>query len=257
MNELTTKLIAFLAGMLSGIVLTALLYLLLVVFNIKKASRATSKYYDEIDKKEIKALIITAKEEFKDEELQAELGTFKHFYNITKRLVIDISSKFAPKSKKPYFELTIDETLLLISYVNNRLDELFKSKVLKRFRKMTIKRILDLKDMEKKIAESPAMNAAKITGADKLLKVIKLLNPVSWFKTIVMEPIVNKIILSIMLDLIEIIGVEAYNIYSKKVIQTTDELVLSEDEDKKKIEDINALYQDIAQAKGEKNEKKG
>ena len=71
-------------------------------------------------------------------------------YDVSKDLAFDIASKFYPKSKYPYLELTVDETLVLAHYVTNRLDELFKSKLLKLLRGVTLRRIAEFNDTKNK-----------------------------------------------------------------------------------------------------------
>ena len=56
----------------------------------------------------------------------------------------------------------------------------------------------------------------------KFLKVLKMLNPVHWFKEVLIEPIINKVILEITLNSIAIVAEETYLIYSKRAFSSED-----------------------------------
>ena len=172
-SALTDKITSFLVGLASGIILICLIYLLFILFTVKKFQKKTSP-------------------------------------------------KFAPKSTKPYYELTLDECIKLLNYISKRLDSLLNQKMIKRFRKLTIKKIMDLREMEMKVKNSNLSQATKLSGMSKFLKVLKMLNPVHWFKEVLIEPIINKVILEITLNSIAIVAEETYLIYSKRAFSSED-----------------------------------
>ena len=111
-----------------------------------------------------------------------EQSTIKNVYDISNELAHNIASKFNPTSKKPLQELTIDESLVLVRYISNRIDELLSSKILKLFRGMTIKKILEIKNTGQKITESKIYKTAAGAKLGKLMQALKVVNPFYWIK---------------------------------------------------------------------------
>lgn len=220
-SALTDKITSFLVGLASGIILICLIYLLFILFTVKKFQKKTSPKFALMDKRELALLIKYYQEEYIKRSDDAE-KKFLVLIQINKELIKDIASKFAPKSTKPYYELTLDECIKLLNYISKRLDSLLNQKMIKRFRKLTIKKIMDLREMEKKVKNSNLAQATKLSGMSKFLKVLKMLNPVHWFKEVLIEPIINKVILEITLNSIAIVAEETYLIYSKRAFSSED-----------------------------------
>lgn len=231
----TDKITSFLVGITTGIIIVFLLYLLFVLLTIKKFQKKTKPQFQLMDKKELAMLIKIYQEDYlkKTEDCEKK---FPILVEVNKSLIKDIAAKFALKSTKPYFELTVDECIMLLNYVSKRLDSLLNQKLIKRFRPLTIKRIMDLREMEKKVKNSNFSKTAEIAGIGKFMKVLKIFNPVHWFKHILVEPIINKIILEITLNLIEIVAEETYLIYSKRAFKND-----TEDPNNLSVDDIYKL----------------
>lgn len=243
---------SFLVGIFVGVAIFFLIMFYFIISSFKKSSKKNRPNLSPIFKKEIKWIVEDCKNEYKNDNVREEIGAFNHFKVITARMIKDIASKFNVRSRKPQFELTIDEMLLLTRYISRRVDRLFENKILKRFRNMTIKQIIDLKNLEKRIRNSAAVEGAKLSNADKLLKVVQVFNPVFWFRKAVYEPIVNKIILNITLEIIEIIGEESYLIYSKCIFSSKEEIYLSETDEENKARELEEIYRSVLEDKEKK-----
>jgi hypothetical protein len=232
-----SALISFIIGIGFGFLSLLLIYLYAVIKSLNKGLKLRSTDEQDIDEEEIKMLIKDAQNEFKNKEERVSVGYVKHLGNITKELTVDIAKKFFPKSKYPYLELTIDETLMLNHYITNRLSEIMKGKIFNLTRGWTISKIVEMNETKSKIENSAvvktAMKYSKVTNA--AVQILNAANPVYWVRKLTVDKVVNTITLRIGLALIAVTGEETYKIYSKKVFNV-----------EKSIEtDIDQIYLDL------------
>ena len=138
---------------------------------------------------------------------------------INKELAIDIAKKFYPKSKYPYLELTLDETMKLNHYITNRLEEVLEGRIFALVRGWTLAKLVEINDTKTRIEQTKIVKTAKkyskVTSA--AIQVVNAVNPVYWIRKFTKETIINVIMVRIGLALIAITGEETYRIYSKKV----------------------------------------
>lgn len=221
--------IAFFLGIFAGFVLLLLIYLYAVLRGLKKGLRTNEVEEEDIDEEEIKWMIKSSQETFKNKKVRAEVGYGKLLIQEIKELTVDISKKFYPNSPYPYLELTIDETIELNYYITNRVKELVESNMfLRMFRGMTLRKIAELNNTKVQIQESRLVKAAKKTRFTKIassaLKVWNIANPFYWFRKATVDQAVNIVLVRIGLAIIEITGQETYKVYSKKVFNVDKEL---------------------------------
>lgn len=211
--------ISFLIGISFGFLLLLLIYLYAVLKSLNKGLRLRTADEEDIDEEEIKMLIKDAQKEFKNKEARLAAGYPKHLLDVTRELSVDIAKKFYPKSKYPYLELTVDETLKLNHYITDRLEELLSGRILRLTRGMTLTKIVEMNETKTKIENAKVVKAAKKFGnvAKTTMAVINAVNPVYWFRKLTKEVAVNKVMVRIGMTIIAITGEETYKIYSKKV----------------------------------------
>jgi hypothetical protein len=214
-----SALLSFIIGIGFGFLSLLLIYLYAVIKSLNKGLKLRSADEQDIDEEEIKMLIKDAQAEFKNKQKRISVGYAKHLGNITKELTMDIAKKFFPKSKHPYLELTIDETLKLNHYITDRLAEIMKGKIFNLTRGWTISKIVEMNETKTKIEHSAVVVAAKkyskVTTA--AVQILNIANPVYWMRKLTIDKVVNAITLQIGLALIAVTGEETYKIYSKKV----------------------------------------
>lgn len=220
--ELTFQLImTFFLGVLLGFLLLLLIYLYAVLRGLNKELKLNKVQEEDIDEEEIKWMIEAAQKEFKNKETRNKEGYTKLLTRVLKELTEDVAKKFYPESPYPYLELTIDESLELLHYITNRVDQLISNPIMRMFRGMTIRKIVELNQTKNKIEESRVIKTAQKTGVAKIaksaLKVINIANPFYWFKKATIDQVIKVIMVRIGLALIGITGEETYKIYSKKV----------------------------------------
>ncbi len=238
------NLTAFLLGITLGCVLVFLLYIYAVIKGMRREMKRRHVQELDVDEKEIQWLIDQAIADFQTKEKELKNNTYQHLLVICKDLASDIASKFYPKSSKPLLELSIDETLALIHYITNRVDELLNAKIIRLFRGLTIKRIMDIKEASDKVTKSKVYELAKDSGAGEAYKSFKVIKPLFWIRKVTVDPVIKVIIKKMSLNIIQITGEETYQIYSKKVFEApiSEELLIDNIYDeiqKKEIGDLD------------------
>lgn len=206
-------------GILMGFLIMLLLYILAAIKGMNKELKRRKVQESDVDINEVNWLIDEAKIRFKGLEKEKKQSTFTNVYNVGNNLAHNIASKFYPKSKKPLQELTVDEVLILTHYISDRIDELLSPKILKMFRGMTLKQILNLKNTGQKIVESKIYKTTMGAKLGKVWQAVKVVNPFYWIKKGTVDQVIKIIIKKIALNSIVIIGEETYKIYSKKIFE--------------------------------------
>ncbi len=239
-------LITFFSGVLFGVILLSLWYLVAVLASLNKGLKRTKVQEEDIDQKEIKWLIEDANKTFKDKKLRTEVGYGQHLINTALQLSNDIATKFYPKSKYPYLELSLDESLVLLKYVSNRFNELLEKPVLKMFKGITLRRLITLNEAKVKIDNNLIVKASSKLKVNEIVKqsfmALNIVNPVYWFRRLVLNNVTNAIMIKLGLVVISLTGEETYKIYSKKVFDSESTIDSG----------INALLDDIeSDVKGE------
>jgi hypothetical protein len=134
-------------------------------------------------------------------------------------LASGIASRFYPKSKYPLLELSVDEALMLVVYVEKRLEEIIDRPGLRLFKKIKVSTIYELTTKTNQVLDTKAFKAAKEVSntVNTIKKVINIVNPAWWFRKIVIDNTVNIITERLCLVVLAIVGEEVYKIYSKMV----------------------------------------
>ena len=214
-----SALISFVIGTIFGFTVLLLIYLYAVILSLNKNLRLKKADETDIDEEEIKLLIEDAQSQFKDKDTRVSVGYAKLLGEINKELAIDIAKKFYPKSKYPYLELTLDETMKLNHYITNRLEEVLEGRIFALVRGWTLAKLVEINDTKTRIEQTKIVKTAKkyskVTSA--AIQVVNAVNPVYWIRKFTKETIINVIMVRIGLALIAITGEETYRIYSKKV----------------------------------------
>lgn len=209
---------SFILGVIFGFFVVLLIYVYAVLKGLNKGLKLRKVDEEDIDEEEIKWLIRDAQEEFKNKDRRNQIGFFPFLLEVNRELSVDIASKFYPKSKYPYLELTIDEALRLNHYITDRLEDFLKPKLFRLIRGKTIASIVEINDAKVKLENTKLAKAAKKYGkvTNAAFVAVNAINPVYWFRKGT-QSISNVFLLRIGLVLISITGEETYKIYSKKV----------------------------------------
>ncbi len=235
--------LSFIIGILLGMVLICLIYALLVVLSLRDKKYSVKVNPDNLSEKQAKNMIVTAQDSFKDRNLRGKMTRTQHFRRLSTDLVYGIASSFYPDSKYPLLEITIDEAIDLIGYVQIRLSDILDKKAIRLVKKFKVSDIVSISLNTKNVVDSKAFKVTKNVSvkASKIKKAIDIINPINWFKRLVVDNAIKIITNKLYLVSLGIIGEEAYKIYSKSVIRNAsidsnvDELIDSIDDELKEI----------------------
>lgn len=213
--------LSFIVGLIFGMILLGLIYALLVVISIRDKKYKVEVNPDNLRQEEAIAMVKKAQDSFNDRELRGKLKKGEYFRRLTTDLVYGIASSFYPDSKYPLLEITIDEAIELMGYVQYRFDEILKKGPIKLIKRLKISTIFNVSVNAQSVVENKAFKATANVAekASKVKKVIDTINPMKWFKRLVVDNAIRIITNKLYLALLGIIGEEAYKIYSKSVLK--------------------------------------
>jgi len=227
-----TDLFILFTGIIIGFIICAIAYLVIVLLSVKKNEIKIKKAGIDISDEDIKRVIRSSHNEFYESAANAPVNQkMKDLKDISWELINSIAKMYYPKSDYPIYELSIDEMMMLTHYITNRVDSLFKGKILKSFKKVRISQILKLLEMKRKIDESKvvkAANKAKLPSIYKAtMSVLNVFNPAYWVKKLMINTTISIGTNKIAATIIDIIGEETTKVYSKSVFN--EEKVLESD----------------------------
>lgn len=236
------SLISFVIGIFAGFALLAIIYAILVVSSIKSKKYIAKTKVVDITDDMVLEIVNNAKKVYSDKKIKGAKNSVSHCWSICCNLVLDIATKFFPKSKYPAAELTVDEILELLVYISNRVNEIVDRPGLRMVKKLKLSTIISLGDAKKFIEDSPLMKVTKkykikqVLG--KIFGFLNLLNPVYWVRRLAVNTTLDIAVNKLCLVVIGIVGEEVYKIYSKRVFDEernidtkVDELVKSMEDD--------------------------
>lgn len=208
--------LAFIAGIFSGIILFIALYTLYVVTLINKNEIVIQTR--DIKTEEIEEKIKNSQERFLKYRRAHQEITFEIFKQILFDLTNDIAGLYYPESKHPLSELTIKELILLDQYLIEKIENILDKVGLKFLKKIKISLLLNILNMKKNIDRNNVIKASRKIGnfSSKLWSLINFLNPVMWIKRGIINPSINLITKKIFLSVIDTVGKETYHVYSKQ-----------------------------------------
>ena len=216
------SLISFFVGILFGVVLVFLIYILVCVQSMGSKKFLVKKQAEGYKEDEVRELVINAQNEFKDKTLRKNTPKIKYCTTICKDLAYEIAASYFPNSKYPLLELSVDEVTLLLEYIKERVDEILSRRGLRLIRKLRISTIVDVSIKGGKFAKSNTYKVGRdlTKTASAVSKVINLVNPVYWGKKLIMDNSINAILNKLYLVIIAVVGEEVFKVYSKKVFDT-------------------------------------
>lgn len=210
----------FITGIVFGIILSGLIYLIIIMTSIKREQRFINKCDTTVCDDDIRKVILSAQNVYREEAMSLNTSEKLTFIkNISWDLINDIAKLHYPDSKYPIYELSIDELLMLNHYITKRIEHIFEGKFLHKAKKVKISTIVKYMDMKKKIDENKLVKVAQTTTHSKVVKVLfatlNSLNPVFWMKKLFTSAILPAGMNKIATLIIDIVGEETKRVYSK------------------------------------------
>lgn len=212
------------AGIILGFVICASIYGVLMIISIRNDDRIrkdskinlnpnTDKINQEVD--EIKKRFVMMTEGMTNKERFQTLGqTIVETVNV-------VAGEYYPESSYPLYELSIEELIILLRYISIRIDSVFNITFLRPFKKMSVAQIFKAIDLQKKISDNKAVKTANKMKLGKASKIfwgtINVINPIYWFRKLVMGTTVNMAMRKLCLVIIDIVSDETNKTYSKAI----------------------------------------
>lgn len=213
-----STIIAFLIGIVSGIILLVLIYTLYVLITLNKKEVNITCSDLNNDRIEVEEQIKKAQIKFlkiRKENKDISLEIFKY---LLVDLMNDVAKIYYPNSEHPLSELTIKELILLSQYLSEKVESILDHFGLRFMKKIKMSSVIDILNMKRTIDHNNLIQATKKISnfSSKLWSLINFLNPVMWIKRGIINPSINLITKKICLLVISTVGIETYHIYSKQ-----------------------------------------
>ena len=247
-----TAIVALLVGIIFGILLCVVIYVITSLSAIDKSAkknRFNKNKIDakDIDKEEIEKHILASIDEYNEASVDM---TLKMKYDLMKELSVnlvnDIAKLYNPDSNHPMFELSFEELIQLNLYITKRIDDYVSTNIfLKRLKRFKVASVLNVVDKYNKAADSKIVKAAKKVNLGGIVGVIRnalgVLNPSYYANKLGTHLVIEKGFNKIARTILNIIGEESAKIYSKNVFVSEEEIekeLVEVTEDFQKEEDI-------------------
>lgn len=214
-------LLGFLIGILFGFTIFGLLYLYAVLKSLHKGKYLVNVQSYDIDAKEIEMMVKDYQENFKKNKIKGMGPNITEAVKDSREMGKKIAETFYPDSKYPLYEISLDEAIMLATYITKRVDEVLSHRGLRMFRKIKISQIIKWSTVAKSVEESSIVQADKKYKIRKKIKAImgaiNIINPVYWFRKVVVDKSTNIVVRKICILIIGIVGEEMYKVYSKSL----------------------------------------
>ena len=233
-----SNIIAFLVGILSGILLMLGVFLIIISSGKREKRKAYSPTINALNEEKIDEMILNKQNDLVHEVDDNDKPYASTTFVLAKELIHEISSYYYPDSKYPEYELTIVEAADLIKYVADKIVQLFDKPILRRFKNTSLSNVASLLEKSRKISKSAVAKTMSDGGSEAIgayKATVNILNPVYWFKKIVINGTINIAIRKACKAGLSIIGNESNKVYSKNMFNV---------EDVKLKEKINEVFSD-------------
>ena len=227
-----TSIISFIVGIFLGAIIVCGIYAVAVLSSLRNKKFLVKVENENVQTEEIKQIILNAQASYKNKELRADNSRISYCTELCKTLAIDIASKFYPNSKYPLLELTVDELLMLIIYIEKRLEEIFNRRGLRLIKRVNVATIFNFTNKTNHVMDSKAFKVTKEVGGaiGTIKKVVNVVNPAWWVRKLVIDNTINIITDKLCLVTLAVVGEEIFKIYSKTVFNEEKEIETNVDQ---------------------------
>ena len=180
-------------------------------------------------RKQVCALILEYEELFKDKKLRKGYSDIEYTKYLTWSLIQNIAAIYHPKDKRPYLSITIKDATKLIRYASKRMDEILDINGLRVLRKININSANGMLNFYKRLYDHKIVKLIYKFKLNKILfgfkVLINIINPIYWVRKFIINRSFSIVTKKICVNVIQISGEEAYNIYSKNAFNEGDDLI--------------------------------
>jgi hypothetical protein len=228
------KMMNFALGMVTGMVLLSAISVYFFVRGKNLDVEQVKMSSVEGDEETLIAMIEAKQAEFKKAWKEKEDGVSKIVGRLSMELVEQIATYFFPDSKHPMLELSVNELINLNHYITDRIDKMLDKPIVKNTKKIQIIKVMEMLEKKKAVEENKIVKAAQKMKLPKIMKyggaALNAINPVYWFRKLVINTSVNAVTKKLALVVIGIVGEETVKVYSKALFETPLELDMVDDD---------------------------
>lgn len=198
--------------------------------NLKKKERLEALEKQRLESNSYKAyeMILMYQDIFRDKKIKGNKGDIQYALELSKSLITNIATLYYPESRFPIYEITIDEAIELAKYLSSRITDILNYNGLKMIRKFNINTIISVKDFSFEIKESAFVQKMQNMHVNKILfgckVLINIVNPIYWVRKLIVNTSFDVVTRKLCLAVIQIVGEESYNVYSKGFLKKENEL---------------------------------
>lgn len=237
----------FLAGLVSGALIVAFIYLAFVLKDLKRAKQANAVQSDVVVKKKVKLIhqraqvdleaiaqdIAFAKAQYDNDLAQQPMERkYEGMKCLLRELMTSIASAYYPHSPHPLAELSPLEYLKFTTYITDSINHLLDRPFLRSFAALPVTDYLSLMDLKKKYDENRALKLARRVQlpqfAAAALTILNYVNPVFWVKKLVTSTVIPLGVNHIAHVIIDYVGDETYHAFSKHLFLEMEQKNVSE-----------------------------
>jgi len=226
--------INFFLGMVTGSIAIIATYIYFVIRGINIDLENVKRPTVDVNLDDLELMVKEKQKLFKKSRKSGNHKLSKLTFDLSFDLTNQIATYFFPTSKYPMYELSVHELMNLNHYITDRISEILNKPLLKNTMKLRITQIMQMFDKKRRIEENKVMKAAKKLKVGKVAKyagaAVNIINPVYWFRKLVINTSVDVMQRKICVVIIGIVGEETIKIYSKKLFDDPLELDLVEKE---------------------------
>jgi len=218
-----SSIVSFFLGMIAGFTFLLIGILIVMTKGKKETNKIFSSDKELLDKERIDEFIKLKQETFINEIEENDKEYVPTVLNLSKELLHEISSYYYPESKYPEYELTVTEASELIKYVVDQVVGFFDKPLLKKLKNIKISFIVNAINTSNKVTNNKAVKAVTDSGASEAFGTLKTitntLNPVYWFRKVVVQGSLNIAIKKVCKAELMVLGTELNKIYSKNLFK--------------------------------------
>lgn len=241
LKDTLSPFINFFLGMATGIILFTAVYVYFLVRGKNIDVEEIKRPVIDVDEEILVDMIKDKQKHFKRTFKGTSEGVAKLTFTLSFELVEEIAQYFFPDSKYPMLELSVNELLNLTHYITDRIDAILDKPVIKNTKNLQVTRIMQMYDTKKQVQETKVVKAVKRLRLPKVLKygsaAVNVINPVYWFRKIVINTSITAMTRKVCLVFIGIVGEETTKVYSKAIFNKEVDLDMVEDDMKKILEE--------------------
>lgn len=238
-----STIIAFILGLVAGMTILFSFFLIAISKSKKEVKKVYAPSMKELSEEKVRELIKNKQKEFIIAVEENDANYFKTCMSLTAELLHEISSYYYPDSKYPEYELTIVEATDLIHYITDQIVKVFDKPVINQLKNVKISSIVSKIEKGSNAANS---KVAKATGKgaevfQESRAILNTINPIYWFRRIVVNGSLNIAIKKICKSELSIAGREFNKVYSKDLFKDSSTALNTE---KNINEDIEEIFND-------------